>query len=299
MSLGHSGGQGGHGGHGGHGHHGHSGGGGQAMGGGGPQETWTSALKETRFGGELYRSPLIPLVAYGMVVASVVIVVCFADSNLLEFAVSQHKEAQQKHDEKLKKEMEEAAEASGSQAEDAQPVAQGASQSAASDASSVAAQQQPAPQGLPASVPPAALSAPNQMSGYQPAQQFQPAYAQPQTAYAQPQPAQTGYLQQSLQGGYGSNKQYGESEQAFVAGRQAYGAYSSTGPAAGAFVPSYPASGSAAYQQPGYPAQPYQAAGLAPMANLQQHGNAWLQGGYKTGADGVTRVPMNRMVVNR
>ncbi len=49
----------------------------------GPQQTWQSAFAETRFSGDLFRSPIIPLCAFGMIFFSVVLVICLADNNLL------------------------------------------------------------------------------------------------------------------------------------------------------------------------------------------------------------------------
>ncbi len=259
-TLGHSGHSGGHGGHAG-GHHGHSGGG-HVSGGGGPQETWNAASQETSFYGDLYRSPLIPLIAFGMVFFSVVLVVCLADSNLLEFAVSQHKEAQQKHAAQVQNAIKDAEEASAAQTAEQSP-----------------------PQPEAAVATPPQTSAP-QETGSAPQQGFGQMGAA-QQMNAQPSAlAQLGYLQQSLQPGF-AQRGYAASQQ------QPYAAYHEPLMAAPGFAPQV-------NPQAGFGAGAYQPGGFTtPAANQSQHGGAWLQGGYKTGPDGFSRIPMNRMVVNR
>ncbi len=187
------------------------------MGGGGHQQTWASIFNETRFSGDMIRNPLFGLVAYGMVFLSIILVICLADNNLLDFAVSQHNEAQAKRAKQL-------AEAEREADQSARPQA---------DSTQSADQVQPAAQ-LP-----------------QPAQSLLPPSA-PQENFSQPSPSQPGYLQQSLmqQGQYG---QQNFSQPAYPSA-SAYQGYGQTGMQQmqpGAFS-SYPQPQSGAYRQGGY-----------------------------------------------
>lgn len=286
-TLGHSG-QSGHGGHGGqgghagqgpghhgnhgHGHHGHSGG--NAMGGGGQQQTWASIFNETRFSGDGFRSPLFGLIAYGMVFLSIVLVICLADNNLLDFAVTQHRESQQKHarevaEAETKAEEEALKKAGATQPQsDAQPAAQqGFDQQAAA----------PQDNGQQSLLPPV---------------QPLPSVAQPGVSQ---QPSQPGYLQQSLL----QQMQPGYSQQGYAP--QAYAAPSQYQQAA---APGFPQGGfqqgfGGPMQPPGFAPAQNAGAGYPQRTGAYQHSGAYYQGGYKTGPDGTTQVPMNRMVVNR
>lgn len=205
------------------------------MGGGGHQQTWASIFNETRFSGEMIRNPLFGLIAYGMIFLSIILVICLADNNLLDFAVTQHNEAQAKR----AKEMAEAETRAEEALQSNSPPSQTASPVAIQDAPQSAAQNL-----LPQAAPSQGFSS-----------QIQ---------------AQPGYLQQSLMPpGQSGNPQY---------------------PSQSQYQP---------YQQGGFAGYPQQSAGGYSQSGAYQSSGAYMQGGFKTGPDGTTRVPMNRMVVNR
>lgn len=293
-TQGHSG-HGGHGGsgqatpghHGNHGHHGHSGGG-NAIGGGGLQQTWNSVIKETRFSGEMFRNPLVPLMIYGMVFLSIMLIICLADNNLLDFAVQQHNEAQKKRMQEAAAQQMKADEAALGQGGATQESPQAANQEISQQPQQQQQLQQQFDQQLsPAQNFPDAVGQPNQANLVQ------------QPSFASPPSAQPGYLQQSLNrqssgGGFSQpNAQYSQ---------QNYGNYGSSG----AYSP-YAAAPQMGYSQQGYAGS----AEMQPMgmsnqfarggyhAAGSQRSGAYMQGGFKTGPDGVSQVPMNRMVINR
>lgn len=233
------------------------------MGGGGAQETWASQFNETRFSGELFRSPLIPLIAYGMIFLSIVLVVCFADNNLLDFAMSQHKEAQERHARQIAE-----AQNKEQEANSAQNLAAGETSGAGSGAEQQAIQQP-------------------MMPGFSQAGIGQP--------MARQQPGQMGYLQQSLAqqaSGQPQPQQYAQSAYAPPGYAQpGYGQapYVMQG---GVQQSPYPQT---AYSQTGCQ-QPMSQGGMAP---IPARGGAYYQPGFKTGPDINSRIPINRMVVNR
>ena len=294
---GHSG-QSGHGGHGGsgqaapghHGNHGHGhSGGGNAIGGGGLQQTWSSVIKETRFSGEMFRNPLVPLMIYGMVFLSIMLIICLADNNLLDFAVQQHNEAQ-------KKRMQEAA-AQQVKADEASAAQNGAVPESAQGANQEISQQ---PQQNQQQQPQVQQQFDQQLS---PAQNFLNPVGQPnlvqQPSFASPASGQQGYLQQSLNR---QNSGGGLAQPSPQYAQPNYGDYGSSG----AYSP-YAAAPQMGYGQQGFagtaPMQPMgmgnQFAGGGYHAAGSQRSGAYMQGGFKTGADGVSQVPMNRMVINR
>lgn len=307
-TLGHSGqsGHGGHGGHGGsgqaapghhgnhgHGHHGHSGGG-NAIGGSGLQQTWSSVIKETRFSGEMFRNPLVPLMIYGMVFLSIMLIICLADNNLLDFAVQQHNEAQKKRMQEMATQQLKAEEAAVAQSGAAQESVR-----VAGEQSDAQPQQQSLQQPQQQS-----LQQPLQLSQQQPQQQGfdqqlssaqdflgAPAQSVPsqQPGFGAQPAAQQGYLQQSLNR---QNSGGGFQPPTAQDSQQSYGSY---GASYGTYPSSYPQAsyGQQGYSQmSGYSQNGYHAAG-------SQRSGAYMQGGFKTGPDGVSQVPMNRMVINR
>jgi len=301
-TLGHSGqgGQGGHGGHGGHsgqgapghhgnhghGHHGHSGGG-NAIGGNGIQQTWNSIIQETRFSGEMFRNPLVPLMIYGMVFLSIMLIICLADNNLLDFAVQQHNEAQKKRMQEMaaaqmKAEETAAARRGNETGEQEAPDKQVSDQQ-------VLEQQAVSQPGFDQQ-----LSSVNEFLPRQPANAPIPESGiSPSTGAGA---AQTGYLQQSL---IQQNSFLDGQPRTFNA-QPAYGSYGATNSSSAYFMPPPQAPG-----QHGFTGAAGQMGGASGFSQGGYHAaghlrsGAYLQGGFKTGADGVSQVPMNRMVVNR
>lgn len=208
------------------------------MGGGVHQQTWASIFNETRFSGEMIRNPLFGLIAYGMIFLSIILVICLADNNLLDFAVTQHNEAQAKRAKEMAEAESKAEEAAISQSNASQ--GRGAPPVASQDALPQQSVQDLLPQ-----------SAPSQ-------------------GFSSQSPAQPGYLQQSL-------LLQGQSGNLQSANQSPY----------------------QTYQQGSFPGYAQQSGGGYPQSGAYQSSGAYMQGGYKTGPDGTTRVPMNRMVVNR
>lgn len=208
------------------------------MGGGGHQQTWASIFNETRFSGEMIRNPLFGLIAYGMVFLSIILIICLADNNLLDFAVTQHNEAQARRAKEMAEAEAKSEDSAISQTNASQ--SRGAPPAAGQDALPQQSMQDLLPQ-----------SAPSQ-------------------GFSSQSPSQPGYLQQSL-------LQQGQSGNLQSATQSPY----------------------QPYQQGGFAGYPQQSGNGYPQSGAYQSSGAYMQGGYKTGPDGTTRVPMNRMVVNR
>jgi hypothetical protein len=242
------------------------------------QQTWSSAIKETRFSGEMFRNPLVPLMIYGMVFLSIMLIICLADNNLLDFAVQQHNEAQKKRMQEMATQQLKAEEAAVAQSGAAQESVR-----AAGEQSDAQPQQQSLQQ-------PQQTGFDQQLSS---AQDFLGAPAQSvpsqQPGFGAQPAAQQGYLQQSLNR---QNSGGGFQQPTAQYSQQSYGGY---GASSGAYPSSYPQAsyGQQGYSQmSGYSQNGYHAAG-------SQRSGAYMQGGFKTGPDGVSQVPMNRMVINR
>ena len=201
-----------------------------------------------------------------MIFLSIVLVVCFADNNLLDFAMSQHKEAQEKHARQIAE-----AQNQEQEANSAQNSAAGETSDTGSGAEQQAIQQPKMPGFSQAGIgQPMAPQQPGQM-GYLQQSLAQQASGQPQA----PSPTQS-YAQPFGQQGY-AQPGYGQAPYVMPGGYQQSG---------------YP---QAAYPQTGYQ-QPIPQGGMAP---IPARGGAYFQPGFKTGPDVNTRIPINRMVVNR